>query len=133
MTIISTVLIIVIVYQCRTIKNKRKFTPPKSYRLSKTNFASGNLYPNHSHAFPQTSSSSMFDDEGYEKPISSKILSLDDDDDDVHYESVRQSSEKSTSRQRSGKGAIRKRLPLQKPRWEKNKLTIRHLYHENTS
>ena len=26
---------------------------------------------------------------------------------------------KSTSRQRSGKGAIRKRLPLQKPRWEK--------------
>ena len=40
---------------------------------------------------------------------------------------------KSTSRQRSGKGAIRKRLPLQKPRWEKNKLTIRHLYHENTS
>ena len=27
--------------------------------------------------------------------------------------------EKSTSRQRSGKGAIRKRFPLQKPRWEK--------------
>ena len=26
---------------------------------------------------------------------------------------------KITSRQRSGKGAIRKRLPLQKPRWEK--------------
>ena len=25
-----------------------------------------------------------------------------------------------TSRQRSGKGAIRKRFPLQKPRWEKN-------------
>ena len=41
--------------------------------------------------------------------------------------------QKSTSRQRSGKGAIRKRLPLQKPRWEKNKLTIRHLYHENIS
>ena len=39
----------------------------------------------------------------------------------------------STSRQRSGKGAIRKRLPLQKPRWEKNKLTIRCLYHENIS
>ena len=39
----------------------------------------------------------------------------------------------STSRQRSGKGAIRKRLPLQKPRWEKTKLTIRYLYHENTS
>ena len=37
---------------------------------------------------------------------------------------------KGTSRQRSGKGAIRKRLPLQKPRWEKTKLTIRHLYHE---
>ena len=36
-------------------------------------------------------------------------------------------SKKSTSRQRSGKGAIRKRLPLQKPRWEKTKLTIRHL------
>ena len=35
-----------------------------------------------------------------------------------------------TSRQRSGKGAIRKRFPLQKPRWEKTKLTIRHLYHE---
>ena len=34
------------------------------------------------------------------------------------------------SRQRSGKGAIRKRFPLQKPRWEKNKPTIRHLYHE---
>ena len=27
--------------------------------------------------------------------------------------------QKSTSRQRSGKGAIRKRFPLQKPRWEK--------------
>ena len=26
---------------------------------------------------------------------------------------------KGTSRQRSGKGAIRKRFPLQKPRWEK--------------
>ena len=35
-----------------------------------------------------------------------------------------------TSRQRSGKGAIRKRFPLQKPRWEKTKPTIRHLYHE---
>ena len=29
--------------------------------------------------------------------------------------------QKCTSRQRSGKGAIRKRLPLQKPRWEKTK------------
>ena len=38
--------------------------------------------------------------------------------------------EKGTSRQRSGKGAIRKRFPLQKPRWEKTKLTIRYLYHE---
>ena len=37
---------------------------------------------------------------------------------------------KSTSRQRSGKGAIRKRFPLQKPRWEKTKLTVRYLYHE---
>ena len=33
-------------------------------------------------------------------------------------------------RQRSGKGAIRKRFQLQKPRWEKTKLTIRHLYDE---
>ena len=40
------------------------------------------------------------------------------------------SGEKGTSSQRSGKGAIRKRFPLQKPRWEKTKLTIRHLYHE---
>ena len=39
-------------------------------------------------------------------------------------------TEKGTSRQRSGKGAIRKRFPLQKPRWEKTKLTIRYLYHE---
>ena len=38
--------------------------------------------------------------------------------------------QKGTSRQRSGKGAIRKRFPLQKPRWEKTKLTIRYLYHE---
>ena len=37
--------------------------------------------------------------------------------------------EKGTSRQRSGKGAIRKRFPLQKPRWQKNKLTIIYLYH----
>ena len=37
---------------------------------------------------------------------------------------------KGTSRQRSGKGAIRKRFPLQKPRWEKTKLTIKYLYHE---
>ena len=28
--------------------------------------------------------------------------------------------QRGTSRQRSGKGAIRKRFPLQKPRWEKN-------------
>ena len=39
-------------------------------------------------------------------------------------------SSKGTSRQRSGKGAIRKRFPLQKPRWEKTKLTIKYLYHE---
>ena len=38
--------------------------------------------------------------------------------------------EKGTRRQRSGKGAIRKRFPLQRPRWEKNKPTIRYLYHE---
>ena len=38
--------------------------------------------------------------------------------------------QKGTSRQISGKGAIRKRFPLQKPRWEKTKLTIRYLYHE---
>ena len=40
-------------------------------------------------------------------------------------------SQKGTSRQRSGNGAIRKRFPLQKPRWEKTKLTIRYLYHQN--
>ena len=40
---------------------------------------------------------------------------------------------KGTSRQRSGKDAIRKRFPLQKPRWEKTKITIRYLYHENIS
>ena len=33
---------------------------------------------------------------------------------------------KGTSRQRSGKGAVRKRFPLQKPRWEKTKRTIRY-------
>ena len=33
-------------------------------------------------------------------------------------------SEKRTSRQRSGKGAIRKRFPLRKPRWEKTNLEI---------
>ena len=33
---------------------------------------------------------------------------------------------KGTSRQRSGKDAIRKRFPLQKPRWEKTKVTIRY-------
>ena len=41
--------------------------------------------------------------------------------------------QKDTSRQRSGKGAIRKRFPLQKPRREKTKPTIRYLYHENIS
>ena len=34
---------------------------------------------------------------------------------------------------KSGKGAIRKRSPLLKPRWETTKLTIRYLYHENIS
>ena len=34
------------------------------------------------------------------------------------------SQEKGTCRQRSGKGAIRKIFPLQKPRWEKIKPTI---------
>ena len=38
---------------------------------------------------------------------------------------------KGTSRQRSGKGAISKRIPLQKPSWGKTKLNIRYLYHEN--
>ena len=32
--------------------------------------------------------------------------------------------EKGTSRQRSGKGAIRKRFPLQKPTWEKLKMQL---------
>ena len=32
---------------------------------------------------------------------------------------TRVGQKKSTSRQRSGKGAIRKRYPLKKPRWEK--------------
>ena len=40
---------------------------------------------------------------------------------------------KGTSRQRSGKGATRERFPLQKPRWEKTKVTTRHLYHKNIS
>ena len=49
-----------------------------------------------------------------------------------HYELISKYNVrlKGTSRQRSGKGAIRKRFPLQKPRWEKAKLTIRYLYHE---
>ena len=42
-------------------------------------------------------------------------------------------AKKRTSRQRSGKGAIRKRFPLQKPKWEKTKPTIMHLYHETYS
>ena len=48
----------------------------------------------------------------------------------MHGQSQGQIKDKGTSRQRSGKGAIRKRFPLQKPRWEKTKLTIRYLYHE---
>ena len=35
------------------------------------------------YAFPQTSSSDIFDDGSYEKPVSSKRLTDDDDDDDV--------------------------------------------------
>ena len=35
------------------------------------------------------------------------------------YPKQRKLEVKGTSRQRSGKGAIRKRFPLQKPRWEK--------------
>ena len=37
---------------------------------------------------------------------------------------------KDQEKAQSEKGAIRKRFPLQKPRWEKTKLTIRYLYHE---
>ena len=48
----------------------------------------------------------------------------------IHKRRKAPSAQKGTSRQRSGKGAIRKRFPLQKPRWEKTKLTIRYLYHE---
>ena len=50
-----------------------------------------------------------------------------------YYASQQEVIKKGTSRQRSGKGAIRKRFPLQKPRWEKKekrKQTNRHLYHE---
>ena len=46
------------------------------------------------------------------------------------YNDSETEKKKGTRRQRSGKGAIRKRFPLQKPRWEKTKLTIRYLYHE---
>ena len=48
----------------------------------------------------------------------------------IDFKCCRPINGKGTSRQRSGKGAIRKRFPLQKPRWEKTKLTIRYLYHE---
>ena len=103
MTVISTVLITVILYQCKIIKSKRKFIPPKTYHsqpISKANFAPSNLYPNPLHAFPQTSSSDIFDDGSYEKPVSSKRFSQndtdddddDDDDDDVLYESVKKVS-----------------------------------------
>ena len=53
----------------------------------------------------------------------------------IEFQSVGANVEKiGTSRQRSGKDAIRKRFPLQKTRWEKkNKLTIRYLYYENIS
>ena len=51
----------------------------------------------------------------------------------VFWNNIIQNDKKGTSRQRSGKGAIRKRFPLQTPRWEKTKLTIRYLYHENIS
>ena len=40
---------------------------------------------------------------------------------------------KGKSRQLSVNGAIRKNLPLQKPRWEKTKLTVRYSYYENIS
>ena len=40
---------------------------------------------------------------------------------------------KGTSRQRSGKGTIRKISHSKNPKWEKTKLTIRYLYHENIS
>ena len=36
-----------------------------------------------------------------------------------NYTLYQQTLEKGTSRQRSEKGAIRKKIPLQKPRWEK--------------
>ena len=49
------------------------------------------------------------------------------------YERFHIFSEVGISRQRSGKGAIKKRFQLQKPSWEKIKLTIRYLYHENIS
>ena len=38
----------------------------------------------------------------------------------VAMKTTMQQLEKGTSRQKSRKGAIRKRFPLQKPRWEKN-------------
>ena len=47
-----------------------------------------------------------------------------------HSHTIGSKLKKGTSRQRSGKGAIRKRFPLQKPRWEKTKPTTRYLYHE---
>ena len=90
--------ITVILYQCKIIKSKRKFIPPKTYHshsISKAKFAPSNLYPNPLHAFPQTSSSDIFDDGSYENPVSSKRLSLndtDDDDDDVLYDSVKKVS-----------------------------------------
>ena len=47
--------------------------------------------------------------------------------------SFKSSINEGTSWQRSGKGAIRKRFPLQKTEVGKTKLTIRYLYHENIS
>ena len=66
------------------------------------------------------------------KPFKNLLLQnwLTDFNETWHEASMAQALQKGTSRQRSGKGAIRKRFPLQKPRWEKTKLTIRYLYHE---
>ena len=49
------------------------------------------------------------------------------------HEAQHEEVQKGTSRQRSGKGAIRKSFPPQKRRREKTKLTIRYLYNENIS
>lgn len=100
MIIISVGLIFIIIIQCRTIKKKKKFIPPKAYALKQisvqtkaSSMTPVNIYPNPATIFQSNSTVGNDDDDGaYEVPVPVSRFQFAesdlDDDEDIIYDST---------------------------------------------